>query len=217
MDADWDQQEPAPQRQPEEPSSKGPDQARPGPAQDRARGYDADSETDGSELKAAASDEAEAGSSHAADSERGEAANQHVSDGSKHAQSAGVAIEPSQREEDEQHEGEPSRIEQEEQQKGAGVKASEQEEAAEERDREEHTETQGEAKESSDMHEGQVGSEAQQTGVSTAQHEGSGPGQEGGVSFTTSEESVEQGAGKQQRESRRVKVPSARLLPEASI
>jgi len=72
IDPDWDRQEATPSTKDDSAQANAAEQSRGGSSQDKGQGYDADSETDGSEFKGPASDRAEAGSTQTADSEHDE-------------------------------------------------------------------------------------------------------------------------------------------------
>ena len=78
IDPDWERQDNSPSTHHEDAQASAHEQVEAGPSQERAQGYDADSETDGSELQGGpASDKAEAGSTQSADAEPDEDQKQH--------------------------------------------------------------------------------------------------------------------------------------------
>lgn len=76
IDPDWERQDEAPSMRDEGMQADALQQDKSTPSQERWQGYDADSETDGSELQGPPSDKAEAGSTESADREPDEDQNQ---------------------------------------------------------------------------------------------------------------------------------------------
>ena len=76
IDPDWERQDDAPARHDEGTQVNALQQDKSRPSQDRWQGYDADSETDGSELQGSPSDKAEVGSTRTADTEPDEPQNE---------------------------------------------------------------------------------------------------------------------------------------------
>ena len=122
IDPDWDRQEATPSAKDGSAQANGAEQSRGDSFQDKGQGYDADSETDGSEFKGPASDRAEAGSTQTADSEHDEDQKQQsigerrVSkpEGLSHASSQAAEIATDAGPEGEQHESADAKVSQSE-------------------------------------------------------------------------------------------------------
>ena len=107
IDPDWDRQESSEHQEDPKASARERDEA--GPSEKRSQGYDADSETDASELQGLASEKAEAGSTQPADAELEDDRKQHRDEErheGKPIQSAYALSQGAQIAEDSGHEGE---------------------------------------------------------------------------------------------------------------
>ena len=203
IDPDWERQDDAPATNEEGPQARAPEQTQTQPSQDKGQGYDADSETDSSELRGAASDKAEAGSTQAADSDidvEQRTQSHEERHTSKPVESSYALGQGGETPEDSGHKGEDHDSTERRQRKAGAPEQADLEQADQK-----HARRENEGKEQKKRHEDREHSEHRQQEEGTAASD-TAAGQEQQATAEKSHTSTEQMGEAQQRTSHRGKV-----------